>query len=319
MSEEVKKIKEKYERQLLDVKGVVGVGFNGSVVVYVEKLTPQVASFIPRTLDGISVHIIETGKVKLLSFPIVEASYQSRAERVRPLIGGISVGHPEATAGTLSCGVRDKASSMMLGLSNNHVIALDWGEINVGTKGDSVLQPGVYDGGTVDDKVGELERWQRVELDESNIIDAALFSNGEIDSVLDTGKPSNAIEPKVGMTVKKSGRTSGLTFGKIIDVNATLIVEGWGNCLFKDQVVVSPHFSLPGDSGSWVGDENDRTVGLVFAGSTEVTIINKATNIESILGIEFAPELPYIPLWAAMIPIPALLIGAVAIKGGNKN
>lgn len=317
---EVQKIKEKYAKDLLSIKGITGVGVNGSILVYVEKLTPQVAAFIPRTLEGVPVRIIETGKVKLLSFPIVAATYGERVERVRPPIGGISCGHPEATAGTLTSRVRDKVTKKLKGSSCNHVIALDWGDARIGKKGDAVLQPGVYDGGTEPaDKIGELDKWIRVELGRENLIDCALFSCSDIGGIDEVGMPSNVVSPKVGMNVKKSGRTTGLTYSKVIDVNASMKVEGWGEALFTDQIVVKPSFSAPGDSGSWVGDDNDRSVGIVFAGSPEITIVNKAANIESLLGVEFAPSLGYIPFWQALIPIPATVIGIGLTKLGGKK
>lgn len=318
----VKDIKERHEADLRKIKGVIGVGYNGSIIVYVEKATPQTVSFIPKNIEGQNVKIIETGSIKLLSFPVVSAIYGSRVDRVRPPVGGISISHQLGTAGTLESAVKDKSTGKNLGLSCNHVIGMQWGEMSEGKQGDAVLQPGVYDGGTNEDKIGELQKWVRVENDKNNSIDAAVFEDGSIGDIIDVGKPSNAIDAMVGMKVKKSGRSSGLTFGKIIDVNASVDVDGWGTAPFVDQIVVSPAFALPGDSGSWVGDENDRTVGMVFAGSTEVTVVNKAKNIEELLGIEFASVLPYIPLWKAIAPIPIIgIVGttfAKLSKGGRR-
>jgi len=62
LSEEAKKVKEKYETQILKIKGVVGVGCNHSIIVYVEKLTPQLAQFLPKTLEGTPVKVVEVGE-----------------------------------------------------------------------------------------------------------------------------------------------------------------------------------------------------------------------------------------------------------------
>jgi hypothetical protein len=311
---EVQAIKEKHERELLDIKGVVGVGFNGSINVYVEKKDPMVVAFIPKTLEGVPVTVIETGKVKILSFPVASAVYGVRTSRIRPPLGGVSIGHPEATAGTLTCAVIDVKNNRLAGHSNNHVGALVWGTKDIGRKGDDILQPGIYDGGVdPDDTIGHLERWEKVSLDKPNVIDSCIFDCGEIPKIADVGKHTRTVEPKIGMNVKKSGRTSGLTFSKFTDLNATLKVEGWGDAVFTNQVVARPAFSLPGDSGSWVGNENDETVGVVFAGSPEITIVNKAVEIERILNIEFAPELGYLSLpmtLAVLAPVPATILGA---------
>jgi len=309
---EAQRVKEKHEKDLLAIKGIVGIGFNGSIIVYVEKLTPQIASFIPRTLDGVAVHIKETGKIKLLSFPVVDSIYGSRVDRVRPLTGGISVGNYKTTAGTLTCGAKNKVDGKLYGLSSNHVVALQWGEMTDGQEGDAILQPGVIDGGVMEDKIGELVFWKAVESSVPNLVDVGLFSVDIIKDIIDVGKPSNTIDAKVGQKVKKSGRTTGLTFGNIIDTHATVKVEGWGEVTFADQIVVSPSFSAPGDSGSWVGDENDNTVGIVFAGSPEVTIVNKAKTIEELLQVEFAPSIEFIPVWK-VIAIPAVVLGGVGV------
>ncbi|GAH62443.1 unnamed protein product, partial [marine sediment metagenome] len=53
-----------------------------------------------------------------------------------------------------------------VGLSNAHVLFSPWGTSPGAPKGNSVLQPGKYDGG-IDpvDKIGELERWVPVKVE----------------------------------------------------------------------------------------------------------------------------------------------------------
>jgi len=313
VKEEVLRVKEKYEQNLLKIKGVTGIGVNGSVIIYVEKLTPELAAFLPKELDGIPVRIIETGKIIPLALmqpiPVAHAIYADRTKRYRPAPGGVSCGHPEITAGTLSCRARDVRTGEILGLSNNHVIALDWGNLHVGKKGDSTLQPGPSDGGRdPTDKIGELERWVPVKLEEDNIIDAAaFFSDMLAEEVLEVGKPDRLAEPYPGMKVVKSGRTSGVTYGQILDVNATVKVSGWGVCTFKDQITVTPAILKPGDSGSWVGETDTyRTVGLGFAGSPVISVVCKGAHVERLLGVEIIPPLGYIDpvvmagMWASL-------------------
>jgi len=320
--EEVLRVKEKYEQQLLKYPGVTGVGVNGSIIIYVEKLTPQLAAFLPRELDGIKVRIIETGKIVPLALvqpiPVAHAIYAERTGRFRPAPGGVSCGHPEITAGTLSCRARDVRTGEILGLSNNHVIALDWGEQHIGKRGDSTLQPGPYDGGRDPvDKIGELDRWVPVKLDEPNLVDAAAFVSDMLaEEVLDVGKPDRLADPYPGMKVVKSGRTSGVTYGQILDVNATVKVSGWGTVTFKDQITVQPAILSPGDSGSWVGETDTfRTVGLGHAGSPSISVICKGIHVERLLGVEIIPPIGYIPWYTALgVWSGVLSIGQVAIS-----
>jgi hypothetical protein len=72
----------------------------------------------------------------------------------------------------------------------------------------------------------------------------------------------------------------------IEQVDVTVDVEyGTGRTArFTDQLVAGP-MSQGGDSGSAVLDNNNRLVGLLFAGSDQNTIINRIENVFSALDI----------------------------------
>ena len=80
------------------------------------------------------------------------------------------------------------------------------------------------------------------------------------------------------MAVQKYGRTTGLTAGAITGINATVRVRySSGSARFVDQIMIEPGgFSAGGDSGSLIvtNDESCNPVGLLFAGSSTVTIAN---------------------------------------------
>jgi len=325
MSEEAKKVKEKYEEWLLKLTGVTGVGYNHSINIYVEQLTSKLASLLPKELDGIPVRIVQTGRiVPLITIPVY-ARYAERTGRFRPAPGGVSCGHPEVTAGTLTCKAIDKAAKEVFGLSNNHVIALRWGTDQIGAKGDSILQPGPYDGG-IDplDKLGELERWIPVELQPAeNLIDGAVFWSDQLSKeIYEIGEFESSIVAEPGMNVVKSGRTSGVTYSTVFDVNGTVKVDGAGECIFKDQIIVKPAFLSPGDSGSWVGHaDSHRTVGLGFAGSEEISILNKAFHVENLLNIVIVPPSPPTMSPAFLLGVYGAVLGTVQLgvmkKGGS--
>lgn len=55
-------VKDKYESYYRKLEGVQGMGFDGiSLIIYVARLTPQLASFLPTELENIPVRIIQTG------------------------------------------------------------------------------------------------------------------------------------------------------------------------------------------------------------------------------------------------------------------
>lgn len=325
MSERTLSVKKKFEPYLMGIKGVKGVAVNGSIVVYVEKATPELLQVIPKEVDGVQVRVKETGRVSLLSIKPMAAIFANRVGRWRPAPGGVSIGHPQVTAGTLTCCAIDRGDGKLVGLSNNHVVALNWGSAQIGKVGDPILQPGPYDGGiNPTDKIGELLRWSKVSASEDNTVDAAVFKSDLLrKDVLDVGKPSQSKEPYLGMNVVKSGRSSGVTFGKVTGVNATISVddEEFGTCIFKDQIVIEPPILVGGDSGSWIGEvDSFESVGLGFAGSDVISVANKAILVEEMMNLTIIPPLPKIGL-AAMVAMwgGILGVGAVLTKGGRKN
>jgi endonuclease G len=97
-------------------------------------------------------------------------------------------------------------------LSNWHVLAGS----NAARKGDAIVQPGKFDGGrTPQDKVATLER---MVLDHDGDCAIALLNYNRAHSpmVLDLNvMVSKVQDPKIGDIVVKSGRTSGVTEGKV--------------------------------------------------------------------------------------------------------
>jgi hypothetical protein len=155
-----------YQHTLLAKRNVVGVavGFKESngvvtdqvaVVVLVEQKKPFAAlsaeDAIPRELDGMRTDVVEVGYLRALQTP---------KDRYRPTIpSGVSVGHYKVTAGTLGTIVKDRTTSELFILSNNHVLA----NCNDAVPGDAILQPGAIDGGqNPADIVAKLERFVKL-------------------------------------------------------------------------------------------------------------------------------------------------------------
>ena len=80
------------------------------------------------------------------------------------------------------------------------------------------------------------------------------------------------------MAVRKRGRTTELTFGSVESTTLTVTVpygDGIGGVTLEDQILIevnevqSATFGISGDSGSAVVNEDNRIVGLYFAGNEE--------------------------------------------------
>lgn len=327
---EVMEVKERHKQDLLNKSNVVGVGTgykstNGrrgdlAIVALVTQKVPRAgldeADVVPREIDGVSTDVIQVGQIR---------AHPSRTDRWRPALGGVSIGHVDVTAGTLGVVVRDRASGRRLILSNNHVLA----NSNQAEIGDSILQPGRADSGTLGEDVfatllracpiaftsgPSTCRWasayaelgnliarftgskHRVEATWSdpqavNRVDAAiaqpLQDQDVLDEIYEIGAIKGTVPAELGMNVRKSGRTTGLTTGQIIVLDATVKVQyGARSAQFEDQIV-STAMSQPGDSGSLlVAGEALLAVGLLFAGSDQATIFNPIEAVLDCLGVE---------------------------------
>lgn len=208
-----------------------------------------------------------------------------------PIPGGAQIA-PENSrwVGTLSCAIKHPNGYGFL--TNEHVSGL-------GNVTGRCCQPHGQAGW-----FGRFKGVGGVQFTNPNYIDAAwgdsLRSDGDYapgthtvgTSIYGLGKPtSRVVSPQVGMTVKKSGRTTGITTGRIVGVNASSRVQyDEGVALFRRQIVIqanSGQFSAGGDSGSHIVDQNLNHVGLLFAGGGGQTIANEIGLVLEGLGIEF--------------------------------
>ena len=105
-------------------------------------------------------------------------------------------------------------------------------------------------------------------------------------NILGIGEIAGVREGDLGMAVQKSGRNTGYTTGTIQQMDVTVNVQyGEGRVAqFTDQLIAGD-MSRGGDSGSAVLDMDKNIVGLLFAGSDTVTIMNRIQNVFSALNI----------------------------------
>ncbi|UPK01686.1 hypothetical protein [Bradyrhizobium sp. 170] len=197
--------------------------------------------------------------------------------RQRPLLPGGSVGHFKITAGTIGAIARDKKTGRDVILSNNHVLANE----NAAKIGDAIVQAGVIDGGSLKrDAVAKLSKWIDLITKRANLIDAAIApitKSIDFDALTYkgigklAGTRTTPILP--GMAVKKLGRTTGLTRGKVsaIEIDKVVVDYDLGSLSFDNQVEIesvgNSAFSAGGDSGSLILDEENFGCALLFAGS----------------------------------------------------
>ena len=211
----------------------------------------------------------------------------------------------DCCSGTLGALVQDSSGRQYL-LSNNHVLARS----DHAAVGDTVVQPGLIDNnctpngdgaGTV--PVAALTAWLPLRSPQTNV-DAAIaeVASHTVDAsggILELGARQTdgslaAAPPGVSSTggkgesatlqlrVAKSGRTTGLTCGRVTAFDLDVAVDYYRDCAetkpyltktFTNQISVSgDRFSDAGDSGALIVDTaNAEPIGLFFAGGIDAS------------------------------------------------
>lgn len=209
------------------------------------------------------------------------AAEPSHPASVTPALAiGASVGHYNCTAGSLGFFAQRLSDSAIGFVSNNHVIA----DCDRGQSGDDILHPAPMDNGkrsrnVVADLVGGYPVLQK----NGAIVDAA-FARLREGTPYDASSigPSLKLQPLLvplfrQRQVLKVGRSTGLTHGRITAFalqNLDVDYPSLGKSIsFDRQIEIAPDgkdpFSLPGDSGSLVVNQDGQPIGLLFAGNRD--------------------------------------------------
>ena len=240
-------------RTLMPNSGIhtAGVGWasDGSPVIKVFADVSASAAGLPTEVDGVPVVVEYAGRVYALNMnceargltdcDVIEAQPSAVAQppnqrdwHPRPVPIGVSIGHPDVTAGTLGCRVSRGCHQYVL--SNAHVIA----NVNAGVAGDSILQPGPSDGGVhPTDEIATLVESVPIIIgtdDVENKVDAALALTDSSMATTITrtngyGEPKAAtVTAEVGMLVQKYGRSSANSHG-FVDMIGVTVDVGYTN------------------------------------------------------------------------------------------
>jgi len=251
---------------------------------------------LPTEIGGMPVEVIEAGRFHAYS----DAPHR---QLMRPAQPGCSIGvrsevEDDVVVGTIGAIVNVRGAPHILG--NNHVLA---GE-NRFVLGTEILQPGLLDYAEAE-PIARLSNFEPLRSDTPNMMDCAIAEVLEPNDVNPTFLPG--VGPLAGsasaqvlqdLQVEKTGRSTGHTTGRIVDMNFDGQVEyETGTFVFRNQLLVEgdragrlhrllnrpwTEFSEHGDSGAVVVDRQHKlAVGLLFAGSRNFSIV---TPIDRILG-----------------------------------
>jgi Peptidase family S64 len=149
--------------------------------------------------------------------------------------------------------------------------------INRGKKGDRILSHGASN------VIGNLYGFKAIDFTNPNDVDLAIADCSiNKDKNKDILKVRDAV---LGEKVFKLGATTGLTYGEVVSIDYTDVINYDGqDATFQNQVRIEPTngtFSAGGDSGSIVYSTDDNAfVGLHFAGNGDFSLSNHAQKVE---------------------------------------
>ncbi len=295
---EVYKAKERLARDLLQQKGVFGVGVGyhdpkdpvkgASLIVYMQKASAnRKSNNLSRSNLLSSQKITTTINSNKLAVPmrIVDSNYLFRAnvvpqtkfsKKIRPVHAGYSVGIPK-WSGTAGLIVTNYQGNKLFVASNNHVL-----NKNNSSGYSETVQPGGADSGkSGGDRIGRMYRYVKLRK-YNNYLDAAISI--PLNNSLLTPKyavigkiKGHYANYRIGWKFIKVGRTTGLVGGVVESINTDVKVNygkygGLGVIQFKNQTIIRSNraISLPGDSGSvWLHSKNYYATAVNYAGTPD--------------------------------------------------
>jgi len=258
-------------------------------------------------------------ELRARNIPLVQAEYSFGGEKIKtdvvelpmmkPLILYINPGESQAVFchnSPVPSGVEctnERANwvgtlgGMPMRLKDGRIVALtNWhvGVVSGGKVGDRIVQPGAGRNDSERYQIGRLCRWNPITSSKRNTMDVCLLNcyseryKGSFVShrMYSVGESSPDIAtPTLRQRVIKYGRTTSLTRGQVVGINAkTSVSYGSFVATFYDQVVVEgvgTGFSAAGDSGSSTCEDGTlKKHSLLFAGGGGTTILSPVGPIK---------------------------------------
>lgn len=175
-------------------------------------------------------------------------------------------------------------------LSNWHVY--NGGEFN---EGHQISQP--HRGRQVGEVVGGVPLSNGISVDVAARSVSGEDGWGVVDLPGRFGRGVRTDTDLVGETVTKSGRTTGVTSGRVRAVGANVRIRYSSGSYRIEDTIIADRMSAGGDSGSavYIEDSGDL-VGLHFAGSPKASVSVRMANVMDSLGVEPITD------WHASVP-----------------
>ena len=326
-------VQKAHGKALLDLPGVVGTGIgyrNGAPALVVLVDPKAVSPHLPPALDGVPVVLERASVGELVNGGDGCSPPDPRGGLAGCHAGLFSLPVPmgvttaptdpatcNLAAGTLGFKACEVATGTIGYVTNNHVASIKSNGCPNGPLGAAQAHQAPWENRpacTYTWAIGTLVNHVPITFGTTanNTVDASFVLSSDAHtsrSILDIGLPSAVPgTPLLNACVRKSGRTTGLTHGRIDLVNTSLTVSYCGNpTRFVQLFRIKPDgtcgacqdptclaFVKPGDSGSAVVDNSGlpKIVGLIFArdSATGSGYANRIDLVLSALGLDLDPS-----------------------------
>jgi hypothetical protein len=298
---------------------VLGVGIGTKLVDGIDR--PCVRVYVQSKRDPDDLSLAITVPDKYLGFPtaVIEVGFLGRAGKLKPTRDdkpeeGTGPGSSirlktslpnvnQGAGGTLGALVEDQNKNRYI-LSCNHILNVN-GRVNNQTlsltdlpqsqtadPNTEIITPALSDD---PHPVAESSRLFVPLVEGKNSVDCAIapvIQGKEVKANFRSAKlnPNKPVgDPDIDQKVQKDGAVTGLTYGKIVDVDADFYIEySFGRFLLSDQVVIQGgdvDFAADGDSGAVVVNrETNQAVAMIFAESGTHALACPLTEVLKQLG-----------------------------------
>lgn len=251
---------------------------NGDLIVFVtakrseQELNahPDDDNVVPKEVviqgETYQTDVVEVGIPHLTAATEAETTPADHRVHQRPIPGGVSIGNAGIGAGTMGSPLLYHNGDAVT-LSNAHVAG----------EAAEQFQAAQMDGNS--SPFGTLKEASELNPDATQTTDSALISvtdESEIaNHILGIGPLVDFGTADYSYTFTKAGRTTGVTEGELLGVDANLMVTYGSDTIRFRGCDVFSRMSAPGDSGSLIGYETSEglvATDLLFAGSSSATI-----------------------------------------------
>lgn len=273
------------------VRGKIHVKDRVLVFFVKRKLPPHMLSkeeLIPKKMNiggqEYTTDVVEIVKPSTLVTPTATAAQR---DRVRPVVAGVSAAAVDSTACTLT-GPFMKDGLPVFITCSHCAGAIDFQCTVNGGIGKPVIQPSRIDGGKYPDDVIGTVSWNTTLASNIDIDLAVVIPSPDAQylpivyglNIPFSGNYVSVSMKNIGDTIYKSGRTTGVTSGRIYAVNSTVKVSygACGDSIVRD-IVITTKMIETGDSGSPAVSLNGDFYGMFFATSDKYSFMIPAQRI----------------------------------------